>query len=196
MKLINLKNNLGEPINGPVLIEPEVFKDSRGFFYESWNKKKFNEIINEEINFAQDNISKSFKGVLRGLHYQLPPNVQGKLVRCSLGKIFDVAVDLRKSSSTFSTWVSVELSSVNKKIFWVPPGFAHGFLTISNFAEVNYKTTSFWSSISERSLIWNDKDINIKWPTDKIKKTNIFLSKKDNNAMTLKESIEKKEIFK
>jgi len=148
-----------------LLIEPEVFADERGFFFESFNQNKFEEAVGHKINFVQDNHSKSGKGVLRGLHYQLEPKAQAKLVRVIQGEVFDVAVDLRQSSSTFGKWVGEILSSDNKKQMWVPEGFAHGFLTLSDTAEFLYKTTDFYSANYERSIIWNDRDLNIMWPS-------------------------------
>ena len=157
------------------LIEPDVFEDERGFFYESFNQQKFNEAIGENITFVQDNHSKSSKGVLRGLHYQEEPFAQGKLVRVVVGEIFDVAVDIRKDSSTHGQWVSEILSAENKKQLWIPGGFAHGFLTLSNEAEFLYKTTDFYNKEAERLIHWNKNDFDIKWPFLK----NIILSDKD-----------------
>ena len=145
------------------IIEPTVFEDERGFFFESFNHKKFEEAIGREITFVQDNHSKSSKGVLRGLHYQLPPHAQGKLVRVVQGAVFDVAVDIRKSSPTYGQWVAENLSAENKKQLWIPEGFAHGFFTLSETAEFLYKTTDFYSSASERSIRWNDPDIDVHW---------------------------------
>jgi dTDP-4-dehydrorhamnose 3,5-epimerase len=162
-----------------LLIEPQVFGDDRGFFFESFNQNKFEEAIGKKINFMQDNHSKSVKGVLRGLHYQLPPKAQGKLVRVIQGQVFDVAVDLRQSSPTFGKWVGETLSSDNKKQLWIPEGFAHGFLTLSDTAEFLYKTTDFYSKDHEQAIQWNDKKIHIDWP---IKKP--LLSVKDDLAST------------
>ena len=171
-----------------LLIEPQVFTDDRGFFYESFNQNKFDEAMRKKINFVQDNHSKSVKGVLRGLHYQLAPKAQGKLVRVIHGEVFDVAVDLRKSSPTFGKWVGEILSNENKKQMWIPEGFAHGFLTLSDTAEFLYKTTDFYSQENERSIIWNDTKIKIDWPTN----NTILLSAKDLRAMPLYNS----ELFK
>ena len=146
------------------LIEPDVFEDERGFFYESFNQQKFNEAIGQEINFVQDNQSKSKKGVLRGLHYQEEPHAQGKLVRVILGEVFDVVVDIRRDSSTFGQWIGETLTGTNKKQLWIPEGFAHGFLTISNQAEVLYKTTMFYSKEHEKNILWNDPTLSINWP--------------------------------
>ena len=166
-----------------LLIEPQVFDDDRGFFYESFNQNKFEETLGHKVNFVQDNHSKSIKGVLRGLHYQLPPKAQGKLVRVTQGEVFDVAVDLRQSSLTFGKWVSEILSADNKKQLWIPEGFAHGFLTLSDTAEFLYKTTDFYSPQNEFAVLWNDKTLNITWPIEKI-----LLSDKDSKAAPLKES--------
>lgn len=146
------------------VIEPKVFEDERGFFFESFNHKKFEEAIGYKITFVQDNHSKSSIGVLRGLHYQLPPHAQGKLVRVIQGEVFDVAVDIRKSSPTFGQWVGETLSAENKKQLWIPEGFAHGFITLSETAEFIYKTTNFYNPKSEGSIIWDDPSIGISWP--------------------------------
>lgn len=147
-----------------LIIEPKVFGDERGFFYESFNQKVFNEATGLDVQFVQDNHSRSRQGVLRGLHYQLPPHAQGKLVRCVRGAVFDVAVDIRKSSPTFGKWVGVELSETNHRQFWIPPGFAHGFLTLSETADFLYKTTDYYAPTSERCIAWNDSGIGIDWP--------------------------------
>ena len=150
-----------------LLIEPHIFKDSRGFFFESFREDVFKNKTSLDISFVQDNHVKSVKGVLRGLHYQLPPYAQDKLVRVIQGEVLDVAVDLRKSSPTFGKYVSCVLSAENKKQMWIPEGFAHGFLTLSNLSEFLYKTTNFYNSNYERSIFWNDKGLNIDWPLDK-----------------------------
>ena len=155
-------------IPGLLIIEPKVFGDERGFFFESYNEKAFNEATGVSPRFVQDNHSKSVKGVLRGLHYQLPPRAQGKLVRVVQGKVFDVAVDIRKDSPTYGQWVGEILSADNKKQLWIPPGFAHGFLTLSDTAEFLYKTTDYWSQEHERAIIWNDATVNIDWPLEGI----------------------------
>ena len=157
------------------LIEPHVFEDERGFFYESYNQQKFNEAIGKEVLFVQDNHSKSSKGVLRGLHYQEPPFEQGKLVRVVTGDVFDVAVDIRKDSSTYGQWVSEFLSSENRKQLWIPEGFAHGFLCLSDRAEFVYKTTNFYSPEHEKTIPYDCNEFNINWP--RIEK--IITSKKD-----------------
>ena len=146
-----------------VLIEPKVFGDARGFFFESFNQKAFNEATGTNHQFVQDNHSRSAKGVLRGLHYQIQ-QPQGKLVRVARGAVFDVAVDIRKSSPTFGRWVGAELSEDNQHQLWVPPGFAHGFLVLSDLADFLYKTTDYYAPQYERSILWNDSDLNIDWP--------------------------------
>ena len=151
-------------IPGLLIIEPRVFGDERGFFFESYNEQAFNEATGVSPRFVQVNHSKSVKGVLRGLHYQLPPRAQGKLVRVVQGEVFDVAVDIRKGSSTYGQWVGEVLSADNKKQLWIPPGFAHGFLTLSDTAEFLYKTTDTWSPEHEQALIWSDVTLNIDWP--------------------------------
>ena len=173
------------PLNIPdvLLIEPQVFGDERGFFYESFNQNKFEEAIGRKIDFVQDNHSKSVRGVLRGLHYQLTPKAQGKLVRVIQGEVFDVAVDLRQSSPTFGKWVGGILSSDNKKQLWIPEGFAHGFLTLSDTAEFLYKTTDFYSKNHEEAIQWNDKIIGIDWPMNEVS-----LSSKDKAALSFKEA--------
>lgn len=163
-----------------VLIEPDVFGDDRGFFFESFNQKKFEMAIGRKVEFVQDNHSKSVKGVLRGLHYQLPPHAQGKLVRVVQGEVFDVAVDIRKSSPTFGQWVGDTLSAGNKKQLWIPEGFAHGFLTLSETAEFLYKTTNFYNKQSESSIRWNDPSLAISWPFND--KEEILVSSKDSIA--------------
>ncbi|MDH0735242.1 dTDP-4-dehydrorhamnose 3,5-epimerase [Achromobacter spanius] len=147
-----------------VLFEPKVFGDERGFFMESFNQAVFNKLTGLDVNFVQDNHSKSSQGVLRGLHYQLAPKSQGKLVRAVRGAVFDVAVDIRKSSPTFGQWVGAELSEANHQQLWVPPGFAHGFVVLSESAEFLYKTTDYYAPDLERSILWNDPDLAIEWP--------------------------------
>jgi dTDP-4-dehydrorhamnose 3,5-epimerase len=146
-----------------LILEPKVFGDDRGFFFESFNARSFEQATGVKRAFVQDNHSRSTKNVLRGLHYQVQ-NPQGKLVRVTTGEIFDVAVDIRKSSPTFGKWVAVVLSEENKRQLWVPEGFAHGFLTLSESADVLYKTTDYWNPSSERSIRWDDSSIGIEWP--------------------------------
>ncbi len=147
------------------IIEPKVFGDERGFFFESYNQKAFVKAIGREVTFVQDNHSRSQKGVLRGLHYQIQ-QAQGKLVRCTRGEVFDVAVDIRKSSPSFGQWVGVVLSEENKKQMWIPEGFAHGFLVLSEMAEFLYKTTDFYAPQHEQAIIWNDSQLAIEWPLE------------------------------
>ncbi|MEW7314370.1 dTDP-4-dehydrorhamnose 3,5-epimerase [Buttiauxella gaviniae] len=161
-----------------LIFEPKVFGDERGFFMESYNQKVFEEAIGRKVDFVQDNHSKSSKGVLRGLHYQLPPYVQGKLVRCVAGEVFDVAVDIRKNSPTFGKWVGVFLSSENKKQLWIPEGFAHGFLALSDGVEFLYKATNFYQPKYERCFKWDSNLLGIKWPTVE----GVTISEKDNNG--------------
>lgn len=146
-----------------LLIEPKVFGDERGFFYESFNNKIFIEKTSTSFNFVQDNHSRSRQNVLRGLHYQIQ-QPQGKLVRVVVGEVFDVAVDIRKSSPDFGKWVGVNLSAENKHQLWIPPGFAHGFLVLSEYAEFLYKTTDYYAPEHERTILWNDPDLAISWP--------------------------------
>lgn len=161
-----------------LIFEPKVFGDDRGFFMESFNQQAFDNAVGRKIDFVQDNHSKSTKGVLRGLHYQLAPYAQGKLVRCVVGEVFDVAVDIRKDSKTFGKWVGVHLSAENKRQLWIPEGFAHGFCVLSEEAEFLYKTNNFYSKEQERGIVWNDTDLAIQWPIE-----NPLLSDKDINGM-------------
>ena len=147
-----------------LLLEPKVFGDERGFFFESFNQQRFNQATGLDLQFVQDNHSKSAKNVLRGLHYQLPPKAQGKLVRAVAGEVFDVAVDIRKDSPTFGKWVGQVLSAENKLQMWIPPGFAHGFLVLSESAEFLYKTTDYYAPEYERSIRWDDPKLGISWP--------------------------------
>ena len=149
-----------------LLIEPKVFGDERGFFFESFNQQRFNEATGLDLQFVQDNHSKSARSVLRGLHYQLPPRAQGKLVRAIAGEVFDVAVDIRKDSPTFGKWVGEILSADNKRQLWIPPGLAHGFLVLSESAEFLYKTTDYYAPEYERSILWNDPGLAIAWPIE------------------------------
>ncbi|OAE09144.1 dTDP-4-dehydrorhamnose 3,5-epimerase [Pantoea sp. OXWO6B1] len=160
-----------------LILEPQVFGDERGFFMESFNQKKFDEAVGRKIEFVQDNHSKSAKNVLRGLHYQIPPYSQGKLVRCVTGEVYDVAVDIREDSSFYGKWVGVHLSAQNKRQLWIPEGFAHGFLVLSDSAEFLYKTTNYYHAESDRGLMWNDADIGIEWPV----MGSPLLSNKDSN---------------
>jgi len=166
-----------------LLIEPQVFGDDRGFFFESFNQERFEKVVGKKINFVQDNHSKSVKNALRGLHFQIQ-QPQGKLVRVVQGSVLDVAVDIRKSSPTFGQHVLVELSSENKRQIWVPEGFAHGFLVTSETAEFLYKTTDYWAPAFERTILWNDPSIGIGWP----EKVQPILSAKDTAGILLKDA--------
>ena len=167
-----------------LVIEPRVFGDARGFFYESFNQKIWQEKTGIQTTFVQDNHSRSEKNVLRGLHYQIQ-QPQGKLVRVIRGAVFDVAVDIRQSSPTFGRWVGFELSEDNHRQMWIPQGFAHGFLVLSDVAEFLYKTTDYWASQHERAILWNDPDLAIKWPLQNPP----ILSAKDANGMRFEEVI-------
>lgn len=167
-----------------LILEPKVFGDDRGFFMESFNQKVFDEAVGQHFDFVQDNHSRSAHGVLRGLHYQVQ-QAQGKLVRVVHGTVFDVAVDLRKRSPTFGRWVGIELSAENKRLFWVPPGFAHGFVVLSESADFLYKATDYYAPQYERSVAWNDPVIGIEWPTLSAAP---LLSAKDQAAALLKDA--------
>ena len=167
-----------------LIIEPKVFGDARGFFYESFNDRAFDEAVGRHVAFVQDNHSRSSKGVLRGLHYQIQ-QPQGKLVRVARGAVFDVAVDVRKSSPTFGKWVGVELSEDNHRQLWVPPGFAHGFLVLSETAEFLYKTTDYYAPAHERCIAWDDPDVGIDWPLEEAGINAPILSEKDRKGFGL-----------
>jgi dTDP-4-dehydrorhamnose 3,5-epimerase len=167
-------------IPGPLILEPQVFGDDRGFFLESWNAERFR-AAGLDFAFVQDNHSRSAKGVLRGLHFQ-NPNAQGKLLRVTAGRIWDVAVDLRKSSSHFAKWIGVELSASNKRMLWIPPGFAHGFVTLEDGTDFLYKCTAFYEPSAEQTLQWDDPSVGIRWPT-----TDVVLSAKDAAGKRLSE---------
>lgn len=171
-------------IDGLVIFEPKVFSDDRGAFFESFNDARFREVTGFDGQFVQDNHSISRKGVVRGLHYQLPPHAQGKLVRVVSGAAYDVAVDIRAGSPTFGQWAGVELTAINRRQFWIPAGFAHGFLALEDDTQFLYKTTDFWHAPSERSLKWDDPEIGIAWPLDGAP----ILSGKDADAPTLIEA--------
>lgn len=185
-------------ISGPLLLTPQVFGDERGHFLETWNQRRFAQSlalsVEEAPGFVQDNQSHSSFLVLRGLHYQLPPHAQAKLVRCVVGEIFDVAIDIRASSPTFGRWIGAHLTADNHRQLWVPAGFAHGFLVLSPTAEVLYKTTDFWNRDAERSIRWDDPAVAIAWP---FPAGHAFpsISEKDRQAPTLKEASEKGEVF-
>ena len=169
-----------------LIIEPKVFGDERGFFYESFNQKVFNHAIGLNLNFVQDNHSRSAKGMLRGLHYQVQ-QPQGKLVRVVKGAVFDVAVDIRKGSSTFGKWIGIELSEENRKQLWIPPGFAHGFLVQSASADFLYKTTAFYAPQYERCIIWDDPAIGVCWPLAQNAVDKPNLSEKDMRGKSIAE---------
>jgi dTDP-4-dehydrorhamnose 3,5-epimerase len=168
-------NVINTGIPDVLIFEPKIFGDDRGFFMESFNQQLFESAVGRKVQFVQDNHSKSSKGVLRGLHYQLAPYSQGKLVRCVTGEVFDVAVDIRKSSSTFGKWVGVHLSEQNKRQLWIPEGFAHGFLVLSESAEFLYKTTNYYAPEFDRGIKWNDPTVGIDWPDEE----GVILSSKD-----------------
>lgn len=189
-----LHTTKGQLVEGPLLVIPQTFGDDRGFFYESWNQRRFHaDLIAagtppaevDALQFRQDNHSRSNRGVLRGLHFQLPPEPQGKLVRCSVGAVFDVAVDLRCASASFGQWVAAELTAQNHHQLWVPVGFAHGFLTLSDVAEVQYKASGFWNRSCERSLRWDDPDLSIAWPLERASVEAPLLAEKDAAAPSL-----------
>ncbi len=167
-------------LSGVLIIEPTAYEDSRGFFFESFNEQRFAEATDIQTQFVQDNHLLSHKNVLRGLHYQIQ-DPQGKLSRVIKGEVFDVAVDLRKHSTTFGQWLGTILSADNRRQLWIPPGFAHGFVVLSDSAEFLYKTTTYWQPKYDRSIIWNDKDINIDWPINELP----ILSEKDQQATAL-----------
>ena len=165
-----------------LIFEPRLFGDERGFFMESFNQKAFDAAVGHEVRFVQDNHSRSARGVLRGLHYQLPPHAQGKLVRVTQGRVFDVAVDIRPGSPTFGQWVGAELSESNNRQMWIPPGLAHGFLVLSDTADFLYKTTDYYAPQAERSLRWDDERLAIAWPDAGVP---VVLSAKDAAAQGL-----------
>tara|TARA_Y100001968_G_scaffold75870_1_gene67314 strand:- start:1590 stop:2177 length:588 start_codon:yes stop_codon:yes gene_type:complete len=183
MNYKSLISNKKINFNGPLVITPNLHKDNRGYFFESWNKNIFNNIVGEKIDFVQDNQSKSSQGVLRGMHYQIQPKAQGKLIKVTKGCIYDVIVDLRKESPTFAQWGGIKIREETNNQLWIPIGFAHGFLTLSKYAIVEYKVTNFWSANEEKSLLWNDKDIKIEWPDLTSKNKSPLLSEKDKSAL-------------
>ena len=172
---------LETPIQGLLVIKPNIFEDERGYFFESWSQKAFQD-IGLDLNFVQDNQSLSQKGVLRGLHFQNPPFAQGKLVRVIKGSVIDVAVDIRKDSITYGQYFSIELSEKNNKLFWIPAGFAHGFVALEDDTIFSYKCTEVYNKKSEESLLWNDTQLNINWG-----ETNPLVSNKDMNAKRFKD---------
>lgn len=170
---------------GVLILEPQAFGDERGFFMESFNQKRFDELTGTNHTFVQDNHSRSAKGVLRGLHYQLPPHAQGKLVCVTQGSVFDVAVDVRRSSATFGQWTGVELSAENRRQLWIPPGFAHGFLVLSDSADFLYKTTDYYAPQAEGALRWDDPAVGVQWPLEALGGQAPLLSAKDTQAPLL-----------
>jgi len=174
----------GTRIPDVLVLEPRVFGDARGFFFESYNRTRFEEAVGRKVEFVQDNHSRSARGVLRGLHYQLP-HPQGKLVRVVAGEVFDVAVDLRRRSPTFGEWVGDVLSAENKRQLWIPEGFAHGFLVLSEWAEFLYKTTDYWHPEAERCIRWDDPDLAIAWP---LQGASPVVSAKDAQGRPLREA--------
>ena len=196
MKKQQLTDKKNKVIEGPFVITPELFCDERGYFFESWNANNFNFLTKSNINFVQDNQSFSRKHTLRGLHFQLKPMAQGKLVRVTQGEIFDVIVDLRQSSNTFLSWAGILLSSKRKNQIWIPNGFAHGFLTMSDEAIVEYKVTNYWNKELERTLLWNDSLISVEWPKFENKLIKPNLSLKDNKGLTLDNLLKKGELFR
>jgi len=172
---------LETPIQGLLVIKPDIFEDERGYFFESWSQKAFQD-IGLDLNFVQDNQSLSQKGVLRGLHFQNPPFAQGKLVRVIKGSVIDVAVDIRKDSITYGQYFSIELSEKNNKVFWIPAGFAHGFVALEDDTIFSYKCTEVYNKKSEESLLWNDTQLNINWG-----ETNPLVSNRDMNAKRFKD---------
>lgn len=195
MQVEQLRSPQGSTLDGPLLITPQAFGDDRGWFFESWNQRKFDDAVGESVLFAQDNHSRSVRGVLRGLHYQLAPEPQAKLVRASIGAIFDVAIDLRQSSATCGQWVGAELTAENKAQLWIPEGFAHGFLTLSAVAEVQYKARGFWNKDCERAIRWNDPDLAITWPLERLEGSEVNLSGKDAEAAGFRSAINAGDVF-
>lgn len=171
-------------LDGVLVVEPTVHSDERGWLMESWNQRDFDAAVGHPVRFVQDNQSQSLRGVLRGLHYQLPPHAQGKLTRVLHGRIFDVAVDLRRSSPSFGRWIGVELSDENRRQLWLPPGLAHGYLVLSDGAEVFYKTTAHHAPGSERCIRWDDPQLGIAWPS-----RHPVLSRRDATAPTWAEQV-------
>ena len=196
MEYFSINSNKGNLIKGPLIIKPKIFFDHRGYFFESWNHLEFKKIISRDVNFVQDNHSKSKYGVLRGLHYQLEPKAQAKLVRCTKGEVFDVIADIRKDSDTYSEWSSIILNEQNNLQFWIPEGFVHGFISLKDCSELQYKTNEYWEKDLERSLFWKDSDLNIDWPlANNNEKNKIITNDKDAIAPTLKEIEKSGDLF-
>ena len=197
MEINTIFSNKNNILEGAFEIIPKTFRDKRGYFFESFNQKVFNKEICSNVIFVQDNQSRSQKNVLRGLHYQLQPFGQGKLVRVLQGEIYDVIVDLRLKSPTFGEWAGIEIKDKKHNQVWVPIGYAHGFLTLTEYAIVQYKTTNYWSSAHEKSLLWSDEDLKIEWKNKKHTDLGVpIISEKDAKGLSLKELILNGEIFK
>lgn len=196
MKIKNVISSKGNVFDGPKIITPKIFNDDRGNFHESWNLKQFNKAIGYEVDFVQDNESCSSIGVLRGMHYQIHPNAQSKLVRVNRGSIFDVIIDVREKSETFAEWAGINLDDKKKEQLWIPQGFAHGFLALKRRVIVSYKVDKYWSNICERTLLWNDCNINIEWPFQKYKLEKPLISIKDGKGTYLKDLVSRGEIFR
>ena len=192
MQVEPLRSAAGALVEGPLLLTPRAFGDERGWFFESWNQRRFDGAVGQEVEFSQDNHSRSAQGVLRGLHYQLPPEPQAKLVRVTVGEIFDVVVDLRCGSATYGQWVGAQLSAKNHQQLWVPEGFAHGFLTLTAVAEVQYKTRGFWNKGCERAIRWDDPVLAIAWPLEGL---TVQLSEKDGLAPSLAQAQQVGDLF-
>ena len=190
-----LVSNKKNKIEGPLLIQPKIFCDQRGYFYEPWNRKKFNELVSEDVDFVQDNQSLSHKNVLRGLHFQLNPQGQAKLVRVLRGSVYDVIVDLRLNSPTFMEWAKIELDSKKNNQLWIPKGFAHGFLSLEDNTILQYKVNNYWLPDYERTLRWDDKQINIKWHKKNPKNLDFLISNKDKNGLSLEHIIKSNYVY-
>ena len=190
-----LLSSKGTIIKGPLIIQPRIYPDQRGWFIESWNQRQFDNAVGRQVVFSQDNHSQSSLGVLRGLHYQLPPFTQEKLVRATSGHIFDVVVDLRHKSPTFGQWGGTDLTSENKAQLWVPTGFAHGFLAISEVTEVQYKSSGYWNKNYERAIRWDDTYLSIAWPQDRLKGSKINASTKDLEAASFQTAVNVGDVF-
>ena len=190
-------NVIETKIKDLLILEPRVFEDERGWFMESFNQQSFEQALTahqlDAPVFVQDNHSLSHKGVLRGLHYQLNPHAQGKLVRVVQGKVWDVAVDIRRNSSTFGQWIGVELSAENMRQFWIPAGFAHGFIALEDNTQFLYKTTNYYAKEAERSLLWSDPELAIEWPIDSTMQ--LIVHPKDQEALTLVQAVEAQSLF-
>ena len=200
MQAERLRSSSGAELQGPLLLTPQVFGDDRGWFVESWNARTLAALLAsdgqaESPAFVQDNHSCSSRGVLRGLHYQLPPRAQGKLVRCMAGSIVDVAVDIRRHSPTFGQWGRASLSAANRQQLWIPAGFAHGFLSLEDGTEVLYKTTDFWARDSERAIRWSDSQLAIGWGLEELGLTAPLLAPKDAAAPLLAETLAADEVL-